>query len=201
MTDLWGGATQELIMSRIEEWEAAAEKWRNDRPLKGLLTVDVVPSSDCENVKIIVRAENVVTENDEMKIGRWLRGLAASMDVFFAPVVMVNTDDDRYGVEAIICVPIESSVHIGDPWKDSDEFWVVGDLDRKVYLAVKNDDGWEDTFVDTSAVDDAIHFDTRDDAVAALWKDSDIVAWVDEQPDPVAIRPLRVERVTTISIK
>lgn len=200
MTDLWGGATQELIMSRIEEWKAAAEKWRNDRPLKGLLTVDVDPSSDCENVKIVVRVENVVTEKDEMKIGRWLRGLAASMDVFFAPVVMVNTDDE-YGVEAVICVPMESSVHIDDPWKDSDEFWVVGDLDRNVYLAVKNYDGWEETFVDTNAVDDAIHFDTRDEAVAALWKDSDIVAWVDEQSDPRAIRPLRVERVTTISIK
>lgn len=192
-------------MSRIEEWEAAAEKWRNDHPLKGLLTVDVDSSYDRENIKIVVRVENVVTEDDEMRIGRWLRGLAASMDVFFAPVDMdvvnANINDDGYGIEASICVPIESSVRVDDLKKDSDEFWVIGNLDRGVYLAVKNDDGWEETFVDTSAVDDAIHFDTRDDAVAALWKDSDIVAWVDEQSDPGAIRPLRVERVTTISIK
>lgn len=155
----------------------------------------------CEGnfVNVSVRRDGCVCELDEVHVGKWLRRFAAENGVFHIKVdiEVVHDSDGTYSIDASINFDPIVVHEKPETQNDYDSYWVIGDLDRYEFFGVKGD-GFDDCPMSVNDPSAADQFESYDEAVEAMVNCDDVFEWVDEQPDPDAVRPLLVEVRTTV---
>jgi hypothetical protein len=151
-------------------------------------------------MKLRLRQEGLVCEDDEKSLVKWIWGFAASMGVFHVDVdiEVLGDNDADYSVEVTADMPCHNNAHIV-VCSDRDTFYVVGNPTTGVFAHFKGDDfSGEGCYVDVADPMKAERFDTYEQAVYALVEDEDLRIWMDEQECSEDVKPLKV--CTTVKV-
>ena len=150
-------------------------------------------------VNVSVRRDGCVCEADEVHVGKWLRMFAAENGVFHVAVdiEVVNDRDGTYSIDASTSFEAIRACEKPEPQDDYDSYWVIGDVERYEFFGKKSD-GFDDCPISVNDPSAADTFESYDEAVEAMVNCDDVFEWIDEQPDPVAVRPLLVEVRTMV---
>ena len=153
-------------------------------------------------MRLRLRKEGLVCEEDEKKLIKWIWGFAASMGVFHVETDLdvVNDNDDNYTVEVI--------AYLHDPKNDdlvvcteNDTFYIVGNPTNGLFAHFKGDEFDDGCDVDVTDPMEAERFNTYDQAVNALVEDEDLRIWMDEQTYCDDVKPLKVYTSVKVTTK
>lgn len=150
-------------------------------------------------VNVTVRKDGCVCENDERKVGKWIRRFAALNGVYHVSVDVdiVRDNGGSYSIEVSTSFIGKDIYPKPKPQEDSDSYWVIGDLDRYDFYGSKAD-GFDHSTMTVNDPAVADQFESFEEAVEAMAEDDDVFEWVDEQQDPESVRPLFVEIITKV---
>lgn len=149
-------------------------------------------------MRVVIRRKGCSCKNDEKSAAKWLREFAAEYGVFHVSIDVDRIGDDERGYTVELDMSFDyDRPPLPERYDDADSFWIVGDLDRYVFLGSKGDD-FDGCYVEVSDPDAAVKFESREEAAFALWNDADLIEWVDRQGGPDAVRPLFVDVKTSV---
>lgn len=163
--------------------------YKNGRPM---WNQDLVIYMCADSVNIRLFKGGCLCEEDGRPVARFIREFAADNDVFHVPVSFDSLDDDG---SKDFTLEISASFEIERPKKpaifcDADWTWVIGDLESMTFLGEKEE--YETHYADVGWFDNAVHFDTFEDAVSAMVSDEGVFSWVDEHGFADRIIPIKV---------
>ena len=153
-------------------------------------------------MKLRLRKDGLVCEEDEKRLIKWICGFAASMGVFHVETDLdvVSENDSDYTVEATAYLP--------DPKNDdlvvcteNETFYIVGDPKNGLFAHFMGDEFDDGCYVDVTDPMDADRFDTYEQAVNALVEDDDLRIWMDEQTYCEDVKPLKVSTSVKVTTK
>lgn len=209
-------------MTGIDEWRKAFRGYVEKHAVAGMTDsdggsvsldfgpLDVVPMwneslvlKDVDGgVRICLRMGGLVCEADEKKVFRFIRGFAASMEVFYVEIGIEVVEDNgaEYTIEATADMPHPDEAFriVADM---SNDYFIVGNPEDGMFAHYKPDGYGDGCYVDTCNVGAAERFDTYQDAVRAFVEDEDLRIWIDDDPHPEYMRPLKVHREIKVTTR
>lgn len=158
---------------------------------------DCIFEADGE-IGVRVRVDNIVTEEEERRIGRMLRKFAVSMGVYRVYEIgmsVVRGDDADYDIVAETALCDMEIPCLAGRYEDQDAWWIIGDAAKHTFLHFKEYDG---SAIETSDPMDAERYDTYEDAARAMWKDDEVLFWIDQFPDGFSFSPLKIASLVSV---
>lgn len=153
-------------------------------------------------VKLCLRMFGTIDEDDEKHLYKFIWGYAAHMGVFHVEIDLEVVKDNGAGctVEATALIP-DPPEGVRSVTSSISDFFVVGNTTTGVFAHYEADPYGPGCFVDAYEVLQAEKFDTYEDAVKALVEDEDLRMWMDDNPLPEDVRPLRVHKSIEVTTK
>ena len=153
-------------------------------------------------VKLCLRMFGIIDEADEKHLYKFIWGYAAYMGVFHVDVDLEVVKDN--GAD----YTVEATANIPNPREDrmivtsvTSDYFIVGNTTTGVFAHYKAYEYGDGCYIDVYEVSQAEKFDTYEDAVNALVEDEDLRIWMDENPHPEDVRPLKVHKDIKVTNK